>query len=318
MPGEQTLPEHYQIAYQRNLFSEFQQETQLLGGTVDDDYNYTEPGDQFTADGIGKARVRKLTDRYGDTPAGDVPDRRRRVGFYDLFDVGNSLGNKIDNAYSVADPGSRIIQEERMAIARNHDFNIMKGIVGTAHEGKTAPVAKTLSTASLSANFKTGAVIPKTYTGFGGPAGDSGFTAAKVQAAKVAFGTRKIPKRMRFCAASENLLQQLINDEKLSSADYNTVKALAAGEPGTWQTFRFIPYEEVLDAMTEAGLALDANTDEAIFWYGDAVQYRSRVFKTPEVWLRKEKRFNWETYGEWQSGAVRTHDDAVLRCKCAV
>ncbi|MEL7488780.1 MAG: phage capsid protein [Pseudomonadota bacterium] len=313
--AEETLEEHYRVAYQQNLGAEYQQKMQRLGGTVDDDYNFVggeQNGTSFTADIVGTSRVTRINDRYGDTPSGEPNERRRRGGHFEAFDIGSPLGNKIDNARSVADPSSRIVMEERQAIARHHDDRIMTGIIGPAFSGRTLTDRNNLSTDAVDDDEEFGAIIPVDSHEFDTLTGQVGFTASKVQTAKRIFDLREIDDEGRYCAADANMLAQLLNDEKLSNNDYNTIKALVTGQIDMWHGFKFVKYQRTAQVAAEVGIAIPDGQAPITFWHKNAVQYRSRVIKTPMQYMRQEKRHNWYTYGEMEHAAARTHDNAVL------
>ncbi len=301
---EETLENHYVVAYQRNLGLEYQQQTEELKGTVDEDYGFAETGESFTFDWLGKGKkLRRIEDRHGDTPATSGPQRKRRVGFFDAYEIEDPLGTALDAARSVADPSAKIVMQQKMDIARHHDARKREAILGVAREGRHG--ATTVA-------FPAGNVIAvnsNKYDALG--AANSKLTVSKVQEAKVFFDERKVPKSERFISVSSHLIAGLLRDPFLASADYNTVQAMVSGEIRNWHGFTWVPHEEWSDTAPQA-----AGQDLAVCWHKMSVQYKSRILKPVEVFRRKEKRNNWWTYGELESGGIRGYDEGVLKIIC--
>lgn len=299
----ETLENHYVVAYQRNLGLEYQQETEELKNTTDEDYGFNEPGESFTFDWLGKGKkLRRIEDRHGDTPATSGPQRKRRVGFFDAYEIEDPLGTAIDAARSLNDPSNKIVQQQKMDVAKHHDARKREAILGVAREGRHGETVK---------QFPAGNIIGVDNHDYDDAVGATGLTVTKVQAAKVFFDTRKVPKTERFFSASSHLLAGLLRDPFLSSSDYNTVQAMVAGEIRVWHGFTFIPHEEWSETAPQ-----NAGEDLAVAWHKLAVQYKSRILKPVEIFRRKEKRNNWWTYGEIESGGIRGHDDGVLKIIC--
>ena len=317
--SEETLEEHYRVAYQRALGMEFQQDAQRLAGVIDQDYNFTEePGKSFTADIVGTTRVRKILDRHGDTPSGDVPNRRRRGGHFMPFDVGNALGTKIDSARSVSDPANRILQEEKKSLARHHDDQTVLSIVGTAYSGEQLVTPETLDlTSTVVDDELDGVVIPLDYNEFSDVVAPTLLNGSKIQTAKRIMGRREADREELFVLANSNQISYIMDDPKLSNIDLNTARLLASGDIENWHGFNFRRTENVRELCIEAGLPIPDGVEPVIVCNHMCAQYRSRVLKAPTIYQRQEKRQNWETYGEIESAGCRTHDRGVLIIFCA-
>lgn len=304
MTIEETLEAHYRVAYQRELGLEYQQEMEELKGTTDEDYNFVEPGESFTFDWIGQTKVRKIEDRYGPTPKTSGPGKFRRVGHFEAFEVEDPLGNKIDNARSVADPANRILQAQKAGVARHHDLQRKIAIVGPAYEGKHGTVQKAYPAANH---------IDVDNHDYDDDSGDTGFTVTKVQALKVAMDALKVPKKDRFISCAGHFIAQLLRDPMLSSKDFNTVQAMVSGEVAFWHGFHWRPHEDWDDVMSAP-----AGSGFIHAWQKDAVQYRSRVIKAVDIFKRKEARDNWWSYGEMESAGIRGYDKGVWRIEAKI
>lgn len=294
---EEVLERHYITAYQDNLKLDSQQETSELGGTVDSDYNFGS-GENWTSDREGSVDYQEVTEKDGNTPDRDGPERRRRGNWFKTFDLSYRLKNKIDDARSLADPSSTHVQNGRAALGRFHDAGIRAAIAGPCYEAdKDQFLTKKVTLPAAN-------VIAVDSHKYMGGAGDVGLTVDKIMQAKVFFDERKILKTDRFMSAPSHFYAQLLADDKLSSADYNTVHALVAGEVKFWHGFRHIPHEDWDSANT---------TQEVYAWQKMGTEYKSRVLMSPEPGIRPDKRHNWYVYGELERSGARIEDNTVLK-----
>lgn len=320
MPGEPNFEAHYQVLYQKNLGAELQQADQRLKGVVDDEYNFSgQPGTYFTADFVGLVEVTPIIDRDGDTPSGQAPARRRRGAFFTSHEVNTRLGTTLDNARTVIDPSSKIIQAERKGIARFHDRQIALACMAPAlqaPDGSDAPTTSVPFNTNAYDNATPGFVIPADDHSFDTGTGNVGLTASKVQKAHELLKTAEIDDAL-YCIAPQRQKSKLINEQKLSNSDYAVVKALVNGEINQWHGFTFVDHYENLNAQAaKAGIAVPNGFDVVLFVAKNSVQYRSRVLLAPEVYRRQEKRMSWWTHGQMESAGVRVHDEGVLLAFC--
>ncbi|WOI54307.1 phage capsid protein [Parvularcula sp. LCG005] len=318
MPEANVLEEHYIRAYERNLGHENQQRERRLVGVIDENFNYSEPGESFSKDLVGKSRVNKRKDHDGRTPEGHRAARRRRGGHFEAYDVMDDLGPDIDRVKSsVTDPTSDLLMEQNMAIARADDERVIHSILGKSMSGKNLTNPNTLTLTNVPpGNPKTGNVIPIDSHEFNlGGSGETPLTSSKMQSARKILRSRYVMGPMT-CIASETQLAHLTNDEKLSSADTNVVKSLVAGEPGRWQGFEYRPYEELSTIAQELGFDLGANEEWVLCVAKSVAIHRKRVLKRPMVERMQERRWNWHAYAEWEVGGARIYDEALLLIKC--
>jgi hypothetical protein len=102
-------------------------------------------------------------------------------------------------------------------------------------------------------------------------------------------------------------LRQLLDSTEIKSSDYNTVKALAAGEINSFMGFNFIHTERNLGgtgfrsdfAYAKSGLCLGKWQDIDI-----------------RVDERADKNYTWQIYGSCFHGAVRTEEVKVVQIDC--
>ena len=113
----------------------------------------------------------------------------------------------------------------------------------------------------------------------------------------------------RFFILKSTQLANLLADDKISSNDYNTVKALVRGEIDTYLGFNFIRSER---------LAVDGSSARLCYAYtGDALTLGISQEPTSVASPRPDKRMAQQiyTYGSW--GAVRVEDEQIVQVACS-
>jgi len=296
----ETLEETYRVAFESNLRIDSSQKTSRLSQCVDAEFNYADNGDRFTFDYVGDSDPEEMTDRFGDLPEGDI-DERRRVGYFKPYDDGKRLGAKYDQARQVADPANKKVMAMKRGLARLHDARILSAIVGDAYTGRDGTSSVALPDAQKIA------VDSHKYDSSG--SGNAPLTASKVYEAKVAFDTAEV-EGDRWMIAKSDQIAWLLQDPKLASADYNTVKALVKGEIDEWAGFKWQRYERM-------GLYSGGTHQRAVAVCKESVQYRSRVLFAPDAWLRRDKKPHWYGYYQIDTAGCRGEDIGVLEIACA-
>lgn len=99
-------------------------------------------------------------------------------------------------------------------------------------------------------------------------AGSTGLTMAKVIAAQVALRGQNVQNQNLYAVINADGLRGLLNDDKATNSDYQTIKALVSGDINSLAGFQFI----ILGNRTEGGLNVSAtNTIDSWFFQRDAV-----------------------------------------------
>jgi hypothetical protein len=296
-----TLEETYRVAFEDNLRIDAGQNSSRLTQCVDAEFNYSEKGDRFTFDYVDNdAEPEEMVDRFGDLPERDIGERRR-VGYFKAHDDGRRLGASYDVARQVADPTNKKVVSMKRGLARHHDARILEAIVGSAYEGRNGTTAK-----ALPATQKIAVDSHKYKTG---GSGNAPLSVSKVYEAKVMFDQAE-HEGERWMIAESDQIARLLQDDKLASADYNTVKALVRGEIDEWAGFKWQRYEKL-------GLYSGGTHRRAVAVVKETVQYRSRVLHAPDVWLRKDKRPHYYGYYAIDTAGCRGEDTGVIEIACA-
>jgi hypothetical protein len=127
-------------------------------------------------------------------------------------------------------PQSELVTNHAMAFARKCDEIILAAAVGTASTGATGTTSTVLP---------SGQKIAHDFVE-SGSAATSGLTIAKLRQAKFILDDADVDEDdPRIIAVSPRQMQDLLRTTEVTSADYNTVKALVAGQLDTFLGFRF-------------------------------------------------------------------------------
>lgn len=135
---------------------------------------------------------------------------------------------------------------------------------------------------------------------------------AKLRATKKAMDAKNVPAEGRCIIAHANNMDSLLAETSVTSADFNTVKALVQGEVNTFLGFRFVS----LGDRDEGGLAIDGSSDRIVYaFHKDAVglgigmNQQSRVDYIPE-------KTSFLVASMFSAGAVSIDSDGITKITC--
>ena len=130
-------------------------------------------------------------------------------------------------------------------------------------------------------------------------AGGTNLTTAKVIDAQVALRAQGVPNSNLYAAINAQGLGGLLNQEEITSSDYNNVKALVNGDVDTFGGFKFV----IIEDRAEGGLTEAANIVDSYFFSQDAVGLAIGIdIKTDVDWIAD--RTSWLCNGMLKAGAV--------------
>ena len=129
--------------------------------------------------------------------------------------------------------------------------------------------------------------------------GGTNLTTEKVIEAQVALRAQGVPNSNLYAAINAQGLGGLLNQEEITSSDYNNVKALVNGDVDTFGGFKFV----VIEDRAEGGLTEAANIVDSYFFSQDAVGLAIGIdIKTDVDWIAD--RTSWLCNGMLKAGAV--------------
>ena len=249
-------------------------------------------------DRIGSVDAVEVTSRHSDTPLISTPHDRRQVSLRD-FDWADMI-DRTDRIRLLIDPSSPYAQNAAWALGRKMDDVIIENAFGTAYSGKTG---------STSVTHPSGDVIAGNYVE-SGSATNSGLTIGKLREAKRLLDSQENdPSDPRYCAVTAQQVNDLLQTTEVTSADYNSVKALVQGEINSFMGFLFVRTERV---------ATDSNSyRRVIAWARSGMLLAMGKDITADIGPRRDKRNSTQVYCSASFGATRMEEGKVLEIKCS-
>lgn len=272
--------------YRANVMLLSQQRGSVLQGTV---VNDTQVGKNDFVDQIGATEAQKRSGRHSDTPIISTPHSRRRLSLvtYDWADL-------IDNADKVRmliDPASPYAVNAAMAMGRAKDDEIISAALGTAHTGEDGS-----TTVALSSGQKVAAA-------------SAGLTVAKLRSARKILRENEVPEdEPLFIAVTADQTDDLLGDNNVTSADFNTVKALVQGEVTSFMSFTFRNTER---------LTTDGSSNRQVIAYAQTgVQMNTAREPVARIDERADKNYATQVYTSMDIGATRLEEAKVVEIAC--
>lgn len=221
------IPNHYTTQFDANWRHLVQQKNSRLREYVTlDSIN----GKEKSYNTIDVAAMALINDRSGNTriSSQDMAKRWIRPQQYDTAKLIDEWDEQLLG--EVVLPTSPIVQSHGAAYARTCDSVIISALGGTAYTGTTGVTAT-----ALPAGQKVGVQYVET-----GAAANSGLTIAKLRRAKFILDANEVDEEEeRIIVVSAKQLQDLLRTTEVTSADYNTVRALVDGAVNTFMGFKF-------------------------------------------------------------------------------
>jgi hypothetical protein len=138
--------------------------------------------------------------------------------------------------------------------------------------------------------------------------GGLSLTMAKIVAAQVSLRGQNVANSNLYAAVNAAGLGGLLNDDKATSSDYQTVKALVSGDINSLAGFNFI----ILGDRTEGGLSVAGNTVDSWFFQRDAVGLAIGIdMKTSVDWVAE--RTSYLCNGMLKAGSVVRDNGGLVK-----
>ena len=246
-------------------------------------------GESFAVETVGGIdAANTVLELHGDTPLNNTP-HARRWGFMVDYDVADLI-DKQSRVKLLITPDSIYVRRHAGTMGRSVDDEVLRALENSAATGKTGTTLVALPAAQKIASGSVGLTVSKLIQ-----------EKEKLDASEV---DDFIP---RFFTVSALQLRNLLEDDKVTSSDFNTVKALVRGEINEYLGFTFVHTER----MTKSG------SDRLCYAYAmDAISLGIASEPRSIAAPRPDKRMAQQiyTYGTW--GAVRVEDKMVVEIKC--
>lgn len=185
-------------------------------------------------DRIGvRGKSRKKQGRHSDVVYDDTPHSRRMVTMEDLYQA--DMVDDADKLRTIMDPENEYAKAMSMALGRDMDEIVIEGLLGPAFGGK-----KGTQSIALPDSQKVVAFDPVTPDASGSLLNIPTLRAVRKKA-KQSEAMGKNEKWIFTYAAQQ--ADDLLGTTEVTSADFNTVRALVNGETDTYMGFMFISTE---------------------------------------------------------------------------
>ena len=205
--------------YSNNVQMLSQQKGSLLRDKVDSE---TVQGKNAFFEQIGSVTAQVRTTRHAPTPQLDTSHARRRVSLAD-YEFADLIDDQ-DKVRTLIDPTSSYAQAAAFAMGRAMDDVIISAATGTSFTGVSGGTSTALP---------GGQAITES--------GTDGLTIAKLRNAKRIMDLNSVDASIpRYIVVSPRQIDDLLGTTSVTSADFNTVRALVTGEVNTFMGFQFI------------------------------------------------------------------------------
>jgi hypothetical protein len=197
-------------------------------------------------------------------------------------------------------PQSELVTNHAMAFARKCDETILAAAVGTASTGATGTTSTVLP---------SGQKIAHDFVE-SGSAATSGLTIAKLRQAKFILDDADVDEDdPRIIAVSPRQMQDLLRTTEVTSADYNTVKALVAGQLDTFLGFRFRVVNKAFFAF--------ANSRRNVVAYVKSGLRMTDAGRRVHVDIRPDRSHSLQIRTTASIGATRMEEKKVVEIACS-
>lgn len=240
---------------------------------------------------VGPVTALAKTSRHADTPLISTPHDARWV-FPTDFEWADMIDDQ-DKLRMLIDPTSPYAQNGAYALGRALDDLIITAALGTAKTGENGTTNTAFATATQQIAV-----------------GGTGLTIAKLRQAKKILMQNEVDvaNDPLYLAVTATQIDNLLGTTEVTSADYNTVKALVQGQIDTFMGFKFIQTER---------LGVDGSGDRRCFaWAKSGLHVGMWNDITTRISERADKSYATQVYVKGTFGATRTEEKKVVEIIC--
>lgn len=272
-----------------------QQEGTVLRATIGREIRVV--GKQAFIDQIKATKAQRTNSRHADSPLVNTPHARRRLSMINV--EWGDLIDDFDMVRTLIDPTNPYTQNAAWAVGRELDDIVIEKYFADANTGEEG---------STTTSFPAGNQISADFDGDGT---SEGMTVEKLrEARKLLMANNVMPGRMPwFVVVTAEQLDDLLATTEVTSADFNTVRALVDGNVTSFLGFNFV-HTERLDTDSSSDRRCPAYAADGMA-LGVGMEPRARITE------RADKRFNTYVFYSMVAGATRIEEEKVMEIKCA-
>ncbi len=262
-----------------------QQMGSLLRNAVDTE---SVNGEKAFFDQVGQAAAVLRTSRHQDTPLVETPHTRRMVTMSD-YEYADLIDDS-DKVRLLVDPTSTYSRAAAAAMGRAMDDVVISAALGSSQTGKDGSTTTALPAGQKIAH------------------GSAGLTIAKLVSAKELLDAASVdPSIPRHIIVSPKQISDLLNNTTVTSADFNTVKALAQGEINSFVGFNFIVSNRLTD---------DGTSRQVIAFAQDGLKLAVGKEPAARIDERADKSYSTQVYYCQTIGSTRMEESKVVEIAC--
>ena len=268
-------------------------------------------------DRLELATAQFRTSRNADTPNLNITNSRRMVTTQ-LCEWATLVDRK-DKLQNIHDPENEYAKSARYAIARQLDITLINAALGTAYSGETGTTSNSLGTAQKCVPISGGA--------------QSKMNVSALLQAKALLDAAEVPEEKRYFVHDASALQNMLGQTQVTSADYNTVKALVNGEMDTFLGFKCIRTQLIVPSSTyssaftydpvtglystaNTALTISSSSNSNFVYQGDGLILGMNEGAVGRIDERPDKGYNMQVYASMDFGGVRMEEARVVEIPC--
>ena len=245
---------------------------------------------------IGPVSAMPWGPRHGDTPLMETPHLRRRVGISPW--IWADLIDRPDRLRMLIDPTGPYATNAVMAFNRRKDDLIIQAATAAAYTGHQGEVTVMLPAAQQ-------------FVGVG--YADSPITVELLTDIKTTFWNNDLDEEeVLTMAVSPDSIRSLLLDERVSSADFNTVRALVRGDVDEFMGFKFVRTTRLPVRPKDPGNLALGFIRSNLVWAKEGILLSKGQDIQVEVTPRPDKKYATQVFVSMDLGASRMEEKKVV------
>lgn len=240
---------------------------------------------------IGATVMQPRAGRHSDSPMVSVPHSKRWITTA-FFETGDMI-DKADKIRMLIDPAGDYVQAFAKACGRTIDDEINTALWAAAVTGEDADGSASFDTNFDIAHNSEGATVVKLRSGR--------------ELLEAAENDEDDGMYQWYCALNAKQRNALLGQEKITSSDYATIKALVQGQVNQFLGFTFLKSQRLTVATSIRSCPM---------WVKNSMVAGFGKEPGANVAIRADKSFNWYAYYSVDVGGVRRDETGVVRMYC--
>ncbi|MEH6358836.1 MAG: phage capsid protein [Pseudomonadales bacterium] len=285
------IPAHFAESFTTNTELLLQEKRSKFAETVATDDHMGNKSAQVVKQ-FGEVEFQDNTTRNGDTNFSEIEHKQRWV-----FPTDGDLAlpvDREDDKKMLNSPVSPYVSAMVSAHNRRRNRVFIAAALGDAKTGVNGGTTTAFDTANQQI-----------------AAGASGLTISKLRTAKEIFGGNEMEEEgdRFYIALSPKQRTDLLETTEVTSSDYNSVKALVAGDIDTFMGFKFILHNNLL---------VDGSANRRLVaWSSTAVRMAQWGGLFTRIGERSDKKYLTQVFMQATIGATRTQEKKVIEILCS-